>query len=108
MLDQSAAMPATTTAALEIRDLDIAYRVRGRDRQVIHGLSFTIGKGETFGLVGESGCGKSTAALAVARYLPANGRVRSGQIHIAGQDVLAMDAAALRRLRMRHISMVYQ
>jgi peptide/nickel transport system ATP-binding protein len=108
MLDRPAPVPAETTTALEVRDLDIAYRVRGRDRQVIRGLSFAIGKGETFGLVGESGCGKSTAALAVARYLPANGRVRSGQIHIAGQDVLGMDAAALRRLRTRHISMVYQ
>ncbi len=101
-------MQDATADALAVRDLDIAYRVRGRDRQVIRGLSFRIGRGETFGLVGESGCGKSTVALAVTRYLPANGRVRAGGIQIAGEDALAMDASALRRLRTRSISMVYQ
>jgi len=95
-------------AALSVRDLDIAYRVRGRDRQVIRGLSFTIGRGETFGLVGESGCGKSTVALAVARYLPGNGRVRQGSIEIAGADALTMQGEALRRFRARNLSMVYQ
>ena len=78
--------------------------MRGRDRQVIRGLSFRIGRGETFGLVGKSGCGKSTVALAVTRYLPANGRVRAGGIRIAGEDALAMDATALRRLRTRSMS----
>jgi peptide/nickel transport system ATP-binding protein len=108
MLDALSPMQDASAAALEVRDLDIAYRVRGRDRQVIRGVSFRIGRGETFGLVGESGCGKSTVALAVTRYLPANGRVRAGGIRIAGEDALAMDAAALRRLRTRSISMVYQ
>jgi peptide/nickel transport system ATP-binding protein len=99
---------AAAADALDVQDLDIAYRVRGRDRQVIRGVSFRIGRGETFGLVGESGCGKSTVALAVTRYLPSNGRVRAGAIRIAGEDALAMDAVALRRLRTRSISMVYQ
>jgi peptide/nickel transport system ATP-binding protein len=108
MLDSLTHMQDAAADALEVRDLDIAYRVRGRDRQVIRGLSFRIGRGETFGLVGESGCGKSTVALAVTRYLPANGRVRAGDIRIAGEDALAMDAVALRRLRTRSISMVYQ
>lgn len=108
MLDIPTPNQKACAVALEVKDLDIAYRVRGHDRQVIRGLSFSIGKGETFGLVGESGCGKSTAAWAVARYLPANGRVRSGEIRIAGQDVLGMDASALRCLRTRQISMVYQ
>ena len=108
MLDAVKSAPDVGTAALEVRDLDVVYRVRGKDKQVIRGLSFSIGRGETFGLVGKSGCGKSTAALAVTRYLPTNGRVRSGSIRIAGEDALAMDAAALRRLRAHHISMVYQ
>ncbi|GAB0113894.1 ABC transporter ATP-binding protein [Acidisoma sp. C75] len=98
----------TEAAALAVRDLDIAYRVRGADRQVIRGLSFTIGRGETFGLVGESGCGKSTVALAVARYLPNNGRVRAGSIQIAGQDALTMQGEALRAFRARSLAMVYQ
>ncbi len=98
----------SAAAALEVRDLDIAYRVRGRDRQVIRDLSFTIGEGETFGLVGESGCGKSTVALAVTRYLPSNGRIRQGSIQIAGQDALAMKGEALRHFRARSLAMVYQ
>ncbi len=63
----------TTTAALELRDLDVAYRVRGVDRQVLRGVSLRVERGESVGLVGESGCGKSTAALAIVRYLPRNG-----------------------------------
>jgi peptide/nickel transport system ATP-binding protein len=94
--------------ALELRDLDVVYRVRGLDRQVLRGVSLEIGRGESYGLVGESGCGKSTAALAVVRYLPRNGRVRSGSIAIAGDEVVGLGARALRELRARRVSMVYQ
>src|ERR1700730_4092473 len=97
-----------TPPALELRDLDVAYRVRARDRQVLRGVSFTIGRGESYGLVGESGCGKSTVALAVVRYLPGNGRVRAGSINIAGRDVLALSPKKLRQLRADAVSMVYQ
>ena len=51
--------------ALAVRDLDVAYRVRGQDREAVRGVSFRIGRGESYGLVGESGCGKSTIALAL-------------------------------------------
>ena len=95
-------------AALELRDLDVVYRVRGRDREVLRGVSLEIGRGEAYGLVGESGCGKSTAALAIVRYLPANGRVVSGSIHVDGEDLLAHSRATLRRLRAEKLSMVYQ
>ena len=74
------------TDALVVDDLDVAYRVRGRDRQVLRTVSFTIARGESYGLVGESGCGKSTAALAIVRYLPRNGRVTAGSIAIDGSD----------------------
>jgi peptide/nickel transport system ATP-binding protein len=94
--------------ALSLEDLDVAYRVRGRERQVLRGLSLTVGRGETYGLVGESGCGKSTVALSVVRYLPRNGRVRSGSIHIAGRSVLDLSGDDLRRLRSEEVAMVYQ
>ena len=84
---------------LELRDLDVAYAVRGRDRQVLRDVSLTIGRGEAYGLVGESGCGKSTAALAIVRYLPRNGRIRGGSIHVSGQDVSRLSGARLRNLR---------
>jgi peptide/nickel transport system ATP-binding protein len=76
--------------ALELDELEVVYRVRGIDRAVLHRVSLTVGAGEAYGLVGESGCGKSTAALAAVRYLPRNGRVRSGAIRVAGADVLAL------------------
>jgi peptide/nickel transport system ATP-binding protein len=94
--------------ALELHDLDVAYRVRGHDRQVLRGVTFTVGRGESYGLVGESGCGKSTVALTAVRYLPRNGRVRGGSIRIAGEDVLALSRRELRGLRAGSVSMVYQ
>ena len=98
----------TDPAALELRDLDIVYRVRGVDRPVLRGVSFEITRGQSYGLVGESGCGKSTAALAIVRYLARNGRVSGGSISVAGQDVLRLGGGALREYRARTVSMVYQ
>ena len=97
-----------TANALELRDLDVVYRVRGRDRQVLRGVTLSVRRGEAYGLVGESGCGKSTAALAIVQYLPRNGRVRSGEIHIDGRDVLSLSRPQLLRLRADAVSMVYQ
>ncbi len=94
--------------ALSIQNLDVAYRVRGRDRVVLRGLDLAIRPGETVGLVGESGCGKSTAAMALMRYLPRNGRITRGRILIGGQDITTIDASALRRVRESEVSMVYQ
>jgi peptide/nickel transport system ATP-binding protein len=98
----------TSTPALELRDLEVAYRVRGIDRPVLRGISLEVAGGESYGLVGESGCGKSTAALAVVRYLPRNGRVTSGAIHVAGTQVLALRGRSLREFHARKVSMVYQ
>ncbi|HEX4768484.1 MAG TPA: ABC transporter ATP-binding protein [Lichenihabitans sp.] len=94
--------------ALRIEGLDVSYRVRGRARPVLRGLDLTIPRGGSYGLVGESGCGKSTAAMAAMRYLPRNGRIGAGRILIDGQDVARMPNATLRRLRERTVSMVYQ
>ncbi len=100
--------PARTGPALSVTGLEVTYRVRGADRAAVRGLSFEIGRRESYGLVGESGSGKSTVALALARYLPKNGRVSGGSIRIDGRDPLAMSGDALRRLRARTVSMVYQ
>ena len=104
----SVAPPATTTAALEVDDLEVAYIVRGIPRLVLRGVSFHVAPGEAYGLVGESGCGKSTTAFAALRYLPANGRIVGGHVKVAGDDVTEMNDSELRSFRSHHASMVYQ
>jgi len=96
------------SSALELDDLEVAYRVRGIDRPVLRGVSFRIGQGESYGLVGESGCGKTTAALAVMHYLPRNGEVTGGSVRVGGRDLLELSDAEVRKLRATTLSMVYQ
>ena len=99
---------AAASLALSVSHMDVTYRVRGQDRLALRDVSFSIGRGESYGLVGESGSGKSTAALALVRYLPSNGRVSAGTVSINGLDPLSMGKGALRDLRARTVSMVYQ
>lgn len=101
-------MSSATRPALEVKDLRLAYRVRGRDREAIRGVTFTINRGESYGLVGESGCGKSTIAYAAMRYLPSNGKITSGSVVLDGNDMLKLDGEQLRKLRATSASMVYQ
>ncbi len=102
-----AATPETADA-LRLSHVDISYRVRRDDQRVVRDVSFHVAKGESFGLVGESGCGKSTIALSIVRYLARNGRVSDGTIEIDGTDVLSLGPSELRQLRARKVSMVYQ
>jgi peptide/nickel transport system ATP-binding protein len=98
----------TTTPTLELRNLEVAYTVRGIDRQVLRGVSFSIAPGEAYGLVGESGCGKSTAAFAAMRYLPRNGKITNGSIFFEGKDIVDINSDEVAKLRRSAISMVYQ
>ena len=94
--------------ALAVEHVDVAYRVRGRELPALRDVSFEVERGQSYGLVGESGCGKSTMALATVRYLARNGRVSGGRIAIDGQDVLKLDGEELRELHASTVSMVYQ
>src|SRR5712664_3173360 len=93
---------------LEFRDVGIAYATRGGEVPVIPALSFRVGAGEAMGLVGESGCGKSTVALSIVRYLGRAGRLVRGRILFEGRDLTTLDEAGLRAIRGRRIAMVYQ
>ena len=104
----SPAGPDAPAPALSVTNLDVTYKVRGQDRLALRDVTFSIARGESYGLVGESGSGKSTVALALVRYLPSNGRVSGGRVSINGLDPLSMGRGALRDLRARTVSMVYQ
>jgi peptide/nickel transport system ATP-binding protein len=93
---------------LRVEDLAISYQTRGGTVRAVRGVTFDIAAGETFGLVGESGCGKSTIAFSVMRYLGGNGRVDNGRILFRGDDLLAKSNEELRQIRGDRIAMVYQ
>jgi len=94
--------------ALAIEGLQVDYRVRGRLRPVLRGLDLCIGRAASYGLVGESGCGKSTAAFAAVGYLPRNGVVSGGRVMVDGRDLMKLTPTELQKLRATSVSMVYQ
>ncbi|MFB7945499.1 dipeptide/oligopeptide/nickel ABC transporter permease/ATP-binding protein [Kitasatospora phosalacinea] len=100
-------VPADAPVLLAVRDLSIRFPDRYGEVAVVDGLSFTVRQGETLGLVGESGCGKSITSLAVTGLLARNAEV-SGRIEYRGQDLLTLDAGARRALAGPEIAMVYQ
>ncbi|MDH3688408.1 MAG: ABC transporter ATP-binding protein, partial [Gammaproteobacteria bacterium] len=96
------------TKILEIRDLNLSYYTRAGEIPAVIDFSLDVYKGETIGIVGESGCGKSTVAMAIMQYMGSNGGVKSGTIDFKGKDLNAMSEEELRRLRGSAISMIYQ
>src|SRR5512140_2399401 len=76
--------------------------------RAVDALSLTIDRGETFALVGESGCGKSMTALSILRLLPENGRVAEGRVELGGNDVTQLPEARMRDVRGRRISIIFQ
>jgi len=97
-----------TEPILEIEDLNISFYTRKGEIPAVMDFSMTVMPGETMGLVGESGCGKSTVSLGIMRYLGNNGRIKSGKIRFKGRDMAEMSDEELRKLRGSQISMVYQ
>ncbi|MBC8509158.1 MAG: ABC transporter ATP-binding protein [Anaerolineales bacterium] len=97
-----------TPPVLKLEDVAVAYKVRGGEIEAVQNVSFEINRGETHGIVGESGCGKSTVAWAVLNFLGANGYVKRGSIKFQGQELVGVTGEELRRLRGDQIAMVYQ
>ncbi len=94
---------------LEVRDLAIEFRTERGWIRAVDGLSFEMASGDTLGLVGESGCGKSVTALALLGLIPAPaGRIVSGSIRLNGRDLVGLPERELRRLRGRDIAMIFQ
>jgi len=92
---------------VDIRDLRVRFTGE-RTVHAVNGVDITLAEGEVLGLLGESGSGKSVTLRALLRMLPAKRSVITGSIQVAGQDVLALDEAALERMRGRTVSMIFQ
>ncbi len=96
------------TPLLKVEDLEIKYHTREGILTAIRNASFDVNEGEIVGIVGESGCGKSTVASAVMRLLPPNGEIAAGQILFKGQDLRQFDQEQMRQLRGKDMSMIFQ
>ncbi|MBN1533186.1 MAG: ABC transporter ATP-binding protein [Spirochaetes bacterium] len=95
-------------AALRVRDLRVTFSMHQGDIRAVRGVSFDIAEGETMGLVGESGCGKSVTAFSVLRLIRPPGRIDSGSILCRGREIMAMEEDELRGVRGREIAMIFQ
>ncbi len=93
---------------LEIRDLRTEFRLRRRSVTAVDGVSLTVQHGECVGLVGESGCGKSTTGLSVMRLLPATGHISSGSIALNGRDLVPLGEREMQDVRGSEVAMIYQ
>ncbi len=98
----------TAAPLLEVRDLTVEFQTRRGIVQAVRHVDVTVGKGETVGIVGESGSGKSVTSYAVMRILDRAGRIADGSVVFSGVDVRAADEEAMRDLRGREISMIFQ
>lgn len=93
---------------LELEGVRVSYFSRGQENNVVPGVTMSIAPGEAFGLIGESGSGKSTVAAAVMQYMGGSGRIMEGSIRFLGKDLCSLSPEELRGLRGRQIAMVFQ
>jgi peptide/nickel transport system ATP-binding protein len=101
-------MPTADDLILDIRDLRVDFPTRRGVLRAVDGINLQIWRGETLGLVGESGCGKTVTGLAILRLVDRPGRITGGSIRFNGQDLLTKSEREMRRLRGDEISMVFQ
>ena len=98
----------TDQSVLSIQGLTMNYGTRKGDVSAVDNVSFKVAKGESLGLVGESGCGKTSVALTLLKLLPDNAHIKSGQIFLNGVDIVPLTDEQMREFRWQHISMVFQ
>ena len=101
-------MQTTPAPLLEVDDLRLGFQAGRQPLCAVDGVSFRIARGETFALLGESGCGKSVTAQGILRLLPAAGRVLGGSVRYDGTDLLALPEVAMRAYRGGKIAMIFQ
>ena len=99
---------AQSAIVLEVDNLQISYETRAGDVAAVEGASFQVREGETIGLVGESGCGKSTIAFGIVNFLGPNGKIVDGSIRFQGNELVGRSQDELKKLRGDRITMVFQ
>ena len=107
MKTPSLASPSQQTALLSVRDLRVALETAHGHVEALRGVSFTMQRGETLGLIGESGCGKSLTALAVMGLLPERAHV-TGSVQLNGKELTQLNDAALCKVRGAQMAMIFQ
>jgi peptide/nickel transport system ATP-binding protein len=100
--------PRDQAPILKVENLAISYETRFGDVEAVRQVSFEVGRATTFGLVGESGCGKSTVAFGIVDFLGPNGKIAGGNIKFQGRELVGRSQKDLRLMRGDQISMVYQ
>ncbi|MEW6618417.1 MAG: ABC transporter ATP-binding protein [bacterium] len=93
---------------LEIKDLNVQYKTSRGCVKAVDGVSFGLKKGEAIGLVGESGCGKTSVAMAIMKLLPNNAQIISGQILFKDEDLIPKTDKQMQKIRSRCISLIFQ
>jgi peptide/nickel transport system ATP-binding protein len=102
-------MTSKSGAFLSVRDLVVEYTAEGRVIHAVNGISFDLERGKTFGLVGETGAGKTSTAKAILRILPdPPAKIRGGEVYLDGEDLLKLSEKEMRRIRGRKVSMTFQ
>ena len=93
---------------LEVENLQTEFHLRSANVKAVDGVSFSVAAGDCVGLVGESGCGKSTTGLSLMKLLPSVGHVTGGSVQLLGRDILRLPEREMRKVRGNDISMIFQ
>ena len=93
---------------LKINNLKTYFEISSGLVKAVDGVNFTLNYGESLGLVGESGCGKTTTALSICKLLPKEGSVRGGEILFEGRDFVKLSDSEIKKIRWNEISMIFQ
>ncbi len=107
-MDNSRGGRARVDRILEVKGLSTSFIIEQRAFFAVDDISFTMNKGETVGLVGESGCGKSVTSLSLLRMIDAPGKIEKGEMWLNGRDLMTLSEAKMRKIRGSEISMIFQ